>query len=199
MEKLNQNRGSQGAKDDLDRALDAALASCLSVEPRPGLEDRVIAQLHAERHVSARRSWGRGWGWGFAAALAVFALLAAMTWKLADARKLSIAGQPPLKVPSPTLGLSDPVKPEASLDSAHDRVSVQRVSGRRGGERLPKLDRFPSLRPLSEQEKILAYYINENPEKAALVAEARMDALRHEVEERNHDAGEPVSRSTRSE
>jgi hypothetical protein len=48
----------------------------------------------------------------------------------------------------------------------------------------PKLDSFPSPLPLSEQEIILASYVAEDPEQAALVAEARMDALRQQDEER---------------
>jgi len=48
-----------------------------------------------------------------------------------------------------------------------------------------KLDVFPSPLPLSEQEKILAIYVAQYPEHAALVAEARMDALRQEDEERS--------------
>ena len=54
----------------------------------------------------------------------------------------------------------------------------------------PKLDVFPSPLPLSEQEKILASYVAGYPEHAALVAEARMDALRQEAEERRRMAGE---------
>jgi hypothetical protein len=48
----------------------------------------------------------------------------------------------------------------------------------------PKLDVFPSPLPLSEQEKILAIYVAQYPQHAALVAEARMDALRQQEEER---------------
>ena len=48
----------------------------------------------------------------------------------------------------------------------------------------PKLDVFPSPLPLSEQEKLLAIYVGEDPEQAALVAEARMADLRHEAQER---------------
>jgi hypothetical protein len=39
----------QDAGDDLDRLLDAALAKYAQVEPRSGLENRVLATLHAER------------------------------------------------------------------------------------------------------------------------------------------------------
>jgi hypothetical protein len=54
----------------------------------------------------------------------------------------------------------------------------------------PKLDVFPSPLPLSEQEKILASYVSEYPKHAALVAEARMDDLRQETEERRRIASE---------
>jgi hypothetical protein len=42
----------------------------------------------------------------------------------------------------------------------------------------PKLDQFPSPQPLSEQEKILASYVQEYPENAVLLARARTEALR---------------------
>jgi hypothetical protein len=51
------------------------------------------------------------------------------------------------------------------------------------------LDQFPSPQPLSEQEKILANYVAKYPEHAALIAEARMEALRRDEEERAADAG----------
>ena len=47
----------------------------------------------------------------------------------------------------------------------------------------PKLDLFPSLQPLSEQEKILANYVTEYPEHAALIAQARMEMLRRDQKE----------------
>jgi hypothetical protein len=52
----------------------------------------------------------------------------------------------------------------------------------------PKLDVFPSPLPLSEQEKLLAIYVGQDPEHAALVAQARMADLRHEAEERQQIA-----------
>ena len=46
----NQNHDWQAAeRDPLDRDLDAALAKYAAVEPRAGLEDRVLANLRAER------------------------------------------------------------------------------------------------------------------------------------------------------
>jgi hypothetical protein len=47
----------------------------------------------------------------------------------------------------------------------------------------PKLAQFPSPQPLSEQERILASYVAKYPEQAALVAQARAQALQQDREE----------------
>jgi hypothetical protein len=47
----------------------------------------------------------------------------------------------------------------------------------------PKLDQFPSPRPLSEQEKILESYVTNYPEHAALIARARAEELRRDAAE----------------
>jgi hypothetical protein len=44
----------------------------------------------------------------------------------------------------------------------------------------PKLGRFPSPQPLSEQERLLQKYVAENPEQAVLLARARDEALRQD-------------------
>jgi hypothetical protein len=58
----------------------------------------------------------------------------------------------------------------------------------------PKLDQFPSPQPLSEQEKLLWNYVAQHPERAGLVAEARMESLERDAEERRQlAAGQPDS------
>jgi hypothetical protein len=52
----------------------------------------------------------------------------------------------------------------------------------------PKLDQFPSPRPLSEQEKILESYVTKYPKHAALIAQARAEALRQDLAEEMTDA-----------
>jgi hypothetical protein len=44
----------------------------------------------------------------------------------------------------------------------------------------PRLDQFPSPQPLSEQEKILASYVEKYPERSVLLARARTEALRQD-------------------
>jgi hypothetical protein len=46
----------------------------------------------------------------------------------------------------------------------------------------PKLDQFPSPRPLSEQEQILMSYVARYPENAALVAQAQAEEREREEE-----------------
>lgn len=40
----------------------------------------------------------------------------------------------------------------------------------------PKLDQFPTPRPLSEQEKLLVRYVHEFPEEALLIAKAQAES-----------------------
>jgi len=58
---------------------------------------------------------------------------------------------------------------------------------------IPKLDQFPSPQPLSDQERILASYVMNYPEQAALVARARAEILRQDrEEERQRTASDSV-------
>src|ERR1700674_5863090 len=52
--------------DALDRELDAALAQYGAVEPRVGLEQRVLTNLQAEREKITSRTW---WRWPVTVAL----------------------------------------------------------------------------------------------------------------------------------
>ena len=180
--------------DQLDRMLDAALTKYALVEPREGLEERILANLHAADKQSAPRTW---WHWGFTAALAAVLLIAAaVMWRW------NKPAHPPLAIDPPTLKQA-PVAPEFAIGDRNTEPptrSLRRSKSRRAPERQavaagPKLDVFPSPLPLSEQEKILAAYVAQYPGHAALVAEARMDDLRHEVEERRQIvADEPDNR-----
>src|SRR6202171_4819089 len=69
--------------DALDRELDAALAQHGAVEPRAGLEQRVLTNLQAEREKIASRTW---WRWPVTVALAAAVTIAvgvSLTWRSA--------------------------------------------------------------------------------------------------------------------
>jgi hypothetical protein len=199
----------QDGEDDLDRTLDAVLAKYAAVKPREGLEERILANLRIETTNIPGHTW---WRWGLAvAATAVFIAVVGLALR---SRRPS---QPLVKNP-PSVTTPAPKTPETQLAS-HDPETVQPPAHRlihrplQGAithsaqaeavtESYPKLDQFPSPQPLSDQEKILESYIAQDPEHATLIAEARMEMLRKDQEERQreatNDGGDARPRDTKS-
>jgi len=190
--------------DNSERDLDAALARYAAVEPRAGLEQRVLANLRAERHRLAARGRRR---WPALAALALTVSIAAVsaTW-LVRSKALNSAtglgGAPREGVASDRgpagAGRNDVRKPGSESGRLQERAqSTGRAKGavanhlaahespqtETEAEAAPKLERFPAPEPLSEQEKLLVRFVEEDPQEAALVAEARAEQLQREDEE----------------
>jgi hypothetical protein len=171
-------------ESDLDRALNSALAMFATVEARAGLEDRVLGNLRAQESIE-HRTW---WAWGFATAILVV-LIVAVAWHSSRRTRAPIAKEAvtPAEVKSVKSGsVQSPVIRSASAVRRTKLPKHQAVAEN------PKLDQFPSPRPLSEQEKILAMYINQDPEHAALIAEARMETLRQAEAEKVRLASQDV-------
>src|ERR1700677_648838 len=61
--------------DALDREIGAALAKYAAIEPRAGLEERVLANFRAQREHTAAQVWGLWQTLGVAAAVLVVAAL----------------------------------------------------------------------------------------------------------------------------
>jgi hypothetical protein len=158
-------------KDALDRELDAALAKYASVEPRAGLEDRVLANLQADRVRVTVRAW---WGWSAAAAVLVMAVALLWRWE----KPMS-----PIVVVRPTNSTQEHPKQFASNGG---ESGVRSQTSRPVRKRIrsvspvvvtagPKLDQFPSPQPLTEQELALARYVREFPQEANLIATAQVE------------------------
>ncbi len=186
-------------RNRLDRELNAALAKYVSVEPRAGMEERILANLRAEREHPPDLSW---WRWSAAVAFAAGILIAAMvTLRSSQLHAPVIANQPPTTV-SAREQSGPPVAPRQVGSNTHPQAAPRTHRLMRTARPAafgaacagPKLDQFPSPQPLSEQEKIMASYVAEYPEQAALLAQARMEALRRDVEERRVVAGDSDSR-----
>ena len=170
----------------LDRDLDLALAKYSAVEPRAGLKDRILANLKAER-AHAARGW---WCWPRVAALvAMVAIVVAASiawrwWKPGGNIAAHHASNWVREVPGPQTGSStggERVRQQAAVP-----VRTRRDHGSRGPVVVaaePRLEQFPSPRPLSDQEKILASYVAKYPEHAILIAQARAEALRRDAAE----------------
>lgn len=153
-------------RDQVDDLLDAALKRYGEIEPRAGLEGRVLARLAQENHTN----WRRAWAWPSAAAFAC--LLAVVAW-------IGIVGR--RERPNIDRQAAKIVKRENQLEIGavrpriNDTRSAEKHSARKGPQHArhttPRLEQFPSPRPLSEQEKLLVAYASEYPKQAAEVAQ----------------------------
>lgn len=153
-------------KDQFDDLLDAALKRYGDVQPRPGLEGRVLARLAQESHTN----WRRPWAWASAAVFAC--LLTVVVWIGLVGRK-----QPP------HIGAhaAKVTTKESRLQTAEVPLHIDktRSTGKHEVRKIPlglanttpRLEQFPSPRPLSEQEKLLVAYASEYPKQAAEVAQ----------------------------
>ncbi|HXJ85540.1 MAG TPA: hypothetical protein VMS18_01885 [Candidatus Binatia bacterium] len=172
---------------ELDPLIDAALAKYASVAPREGMEERILANLSCAKTSTGIGTW---WNWRVAALSAVVLIIASsLLWQWEK------ASHPPVVVHRPAHGEAPRAAYAANRNAGPPPQTTlpQRRTTRAQREivaPVPKLAVFPSPLPLSEQEKILSSYIAEYPEHAALVAEARMDAIRQEDEERHRISDE---------
>jgi len=178
--------------DPLDRELDAALAKYAAVEPRTGLEQRVLANLEAQQKHEATKVWWRRPALAALAAMVVVAV--SMAWRLGIPVQ-NIAMHPPATTQS-----TEHAPTQVANNSGGGPIRSQKpASGRRlmlhpvsGSATIiaaaPKLDQFPSPQPLSEQETILAGFITKYPQRAALIAQARTEALRRDIAEQTEEA-----------
>ena len=178
-------------RDELDRVLDAALAKYAAAQPRQGLEERVLANLRAERAQVANRAW---WGWGVMALTAAIVIVAiTFAWRSGERPHPLVADRLPIRTPSverpgPRVAEktgANNVHPQASSPAI--RPTTHRVRHKVGEPGNPKLDQFPSRQQLSKQELALARYVSEFPQEATLIARAQ-EEYEKEIQEKMKDA-----------
>lgn len=186
-EQIHKHAASQQdpAGDDLDRALDAVLVKYAAVEPRRGLEERILANLRTSPQPANRARWRSSLA---LAAAAVVVLAAVVGRRSVRPSHPVIANQPPVTTQSPRQPEKRMANRDARASGQRGHVPIRKTTLHRQPDSVlaaqPKLDVFPSPQPLNEQEKILASYVASYPEDAALIAEARMEALRKDREEK---------------
>jgi hypothetical protein len=200
----------QDENSERDRGLDAALTRYAAVEPRPGLEQRVLANLRTEQQLHAARGWR---GWRALAALAVACSIAVISASLLTKSKVfnpatasgSASREGVANDSRPGVAAQSNVgKPALESGSLHERAqSTGHAKGavanhfalhesphaETADEVAPKLERFPAPEPLSEQEKLLVRFVEDDPQEAALVAEVRAEQFKLE-DERMKELGE---------
>jgi hypothetical protein len=177
--------GWSGPTDELDRKLDAALSKYAAVEPRDGLEERILAGLRQPAQVMAR-AW---WRWEAVVVSAIVIVAVILAWRVEKPSHPAIANHravdalhSPTYIPQPdTTPKAQPLVPTAEghhrITSKHRLVAVTVT--------VPKLEQFPSPRPLSEQEKLALEYVQRFPKEAVLMARAQTARAQEEQNENN--------------
>ncbi len=163
-------------RNRIDQWLDKGLAEYGNAEPRPGLENRILANLSAERN---RVSGGRSWRWALSAVSAVVVVVVAV-WmgskpneppaparenKGARVQTFESTGKTPAQIGA----RSRPGKPANSTvaGGVNAHFSRSRMANR------PKLDQFPSAQPLSDQVELLLEYVKATPREEIIAVVAR--------------------------
>lgn len=166
---LNKNK-----TDRVDQWLDRALRQYSDAEPRAGLEQRILANLESVRR---NASIGHAWAWSFAAAaLAACVGLAFWIGSTNHSAKRSVANV--TSTPAPVVSVEptqhvQPLTPTVHVAKHHVTRHVSRRLIEMANE--PRLEQFPSPRPLSEQERLLTRYVTQCPQEAVTVAQAQLE------------------------
>lgn len=187
----------------IDDLLDNALKQYGAAEPRAGLEDRVLARIQAEAQAENRQGRPRNWSWWPAAIACAVLLLSVAAAFLARSghadTSVAKSHAPAVSAPRPIPEKAPESAPEKVMAKASPRagsdgrpfVGVRadfRPSGRRGSSQPLRLEQFPSPRPLSEQEIMLARFVEQFPREAAMIARAQTKLLAQEEEEMQREA-----------
>jgi len=176
----------------LEEWLDGALKRYGEGEPRLGLENRILARLHAE---PARRS---RWWWPILAATAAAALIAGI--RVSEDLKEVPAPPSAKAVSAPAISKTRDEKQIAiKVGRRHERqISARELTKSVEPTQAPpvKTDQFPSPAPLSEQEKMLARYVREHYEQAVLIARAQTELRKRDALEENQSTMQPDNNSS---
>ena len=163
-------------QENLHRWLDRALVEYGNMEPRPGLEARVLANLSAERErITVRQRWF--WALTLAATAAVIILAVWMESNTGLRTKpptsLTTASEQQAQSQQRPVETAKPDVFQQSRKIASPRVHRNQAVHSLEAAAAPKLDRFPSSQPLSEQERLLLAYLNQTPKEEVMLAIAK--------------------------
>lgn len=170
--KPNSQFDHDASHDDLDRLLDKALAKYAAVEPRVGLEERVLANLRATHTPVADRAW---WRWVLGAAAALVVVAGFLAWRTTGSSHSVVVDHRTVETQPVSTHAAQIAKSTKERNPRHRHSSKKqsRESNVTTVAADPKLDVFPSPQPLTEEELALAQYVRNFPRDATLVAQAQ--------------------------
>ena len=157
-------------RDTFDDLLDGALKQYGNVETRLGLEGRVLANLAAQ---ASRARARRAWFWAVAGISAVVVLPLWFGHLGALKSHSDVSVRVPRVVMAPRTLMPPVVKEASRRKESRPRRRVSPRSMTVAAE--PKLQQFPSSRPISEQELLVAEYAVRYPREAMLVAQEQQN------------------------
>ena len=154
----------------VDQVLDRALGPQL-VEPRPGLEERILANLPAQPE---QRPW---WRWMWIPALAAAAVLALVIGMRVLQRPAVPSQQVQKTIERPKQEIATKPQPP----SVQQTIEPKRLVAKRSAPRMspqpttvavaePRLDVFPSRGTLTPEERLLVAFVRQQPLHARTVA-----------------------------
>jgi hypothetical protein len=180
----------------IDEVLDSLLANYSSVEPRPGLETRILANLREAEKESSQGWWNFKWLWAGAVAAAI--VMAAVL----------ISGRHRIEPPKHVMAKTSPAIPEPAIQPREPITRQETVRIYRRKSRATKQPQntalalsqrpavFPTPVPLSEQERMMFSYLENTPQEI-IVAQLPRNNDQKESEEFWADR-EPSSGTRRS-
>lgn len=177
-------------KDRLDEWLDDALQRYGEVEPRVGLERRILANLAARGTNAGRWRWGWASWAATTAAVACLVAVGMIGWHT----RQKIAAKQPETVPAMVASQHTAGEQPATESHAVPAPKGHQVQHRRYQlnaimKAEPRLEQFPSPRPLSQQEQLLAGYVAQFHDKAILMARAQTKLREQEEMEMPQPSG----------
>ncbi len=180
-----------------EQFLDKALARYGDVEPRPGLEGRILARVQESHAVAntGRQGWASRWfGWRGAvvAATAVVAIAIGIHW-LRPAQNpvpntTASSASRVVEVPLPAAPKTAATPAKASPRAPRRARNTQRKTAVERDE--PRLAKFPAAAPLSEQERLLISYLQRTPRDEIMTVVKENEQFQQEFERRLRETKE---------
>jgi hypothetical protein len=166
-------------REERERMVDRLLNEALSpqeVEPRAGLEQRILADLRAQPQ---RRPW---WKWVWAPAVVVLIVIGLVVTRRPEPVKAPVAIEQKPVAPAPTTSAALPAAIVATgrKPSRRSPIATAITTAKTG----PITPRQPAFAPgrLTDAERALVAMLRSNPDEAKAVAE-RQEQARQEATE----------------
>src|SRR6478609_1036600 len=159
----------------MDEMLDSLLANYSSVEPRPGLETRILANLREAEKEEPAGWWNFKWLWaGVAvAAIIVAAVLINGRHRVEPPTHVIVKTSP--AIPQPEIQPQAPIARQETARIHRRKPSTVPAAQRNATLALSKRPAvFPTPTPLSEQEKLLLSYLA-GTRREEVIAESHPD------------------------